>query len=724
MAELGSGPLLSRRGFLKVGALAGGGLVLGICLPCRAERAGTAEGASSAPVPKDLPALAPNAWIRIHADERIELVLARSEAGQGVMTSLPMLLAEELEVGLDQIEVVMAPVAPIYSNRLLGAQATGQSTSARDAWTPLREAGAAARALMIAAAAQVWEVPPSECRAQRGRVHHSDGVRSLSYGELAATASGLTPPELPALKSREAWTLIGTSQQRLDIPEKVSGAARFGLDVRLPGLLFATLYRCPAPGSRVRSWRAAQASKVPGVIDVLAVRNGIAVLADSTWAAMEGRRRLEVSCRPASDRSLDSRRIRSRLEIGLTGGSAVARRDGDVSRALESSAQQIEAVYEVGFQPHVCMEAMNCTADVRADRCALYVPTQAQEEARAVASEITGLPRERVSVHTSLLGGGYGRRLEQDFVVDAVELSMRARRPVQVVWTREDDFRHDYYRPMTLHRLRGGLDAEGRVIAWFHRVVGPSVLARLRPGEMHDSIDDFMVEGAADIPYKVADLRVEYRRADTPAPVGLWRGGGYAHNSFAAECFVDELAILAGRDPLALRRSMLGDSPRYARLLDRVVEIARWGETPRTGRARGLALVSAFGSLIAGVAEVSVEDGRARVHQVFCVADCGQVVHPELVRGQIESGVVYGLTAALKGEITFTDGLVDQSGFDGYPLLRFDEMPEIRVDILPSDADPGGVSGLAVPVVGPAVANALRLLTGKAARSLPIRLSA
>ncbi|NEX20343.1 xanthine dehydrogenase family protein molybdopterin-binding subunit [Thiorhodococcus mannitoliphagus] len=713
MADAANGPGLSRRTLLKVGLMASGGLAFGFRLDA------SADVETTSPPPGEL---APNAWIRIYPDDRIELMLARSEEGQGVMTALSMLIAEELEVGLDQVRVVMAPVAPAYKNRLLGEQATGQSTSVRDAWVRLRDAGATARTLLIRAAASRWQVPTSECHAQRGAVHHSDGLRHLSYGALVEVAAGLAPIEQVALKSPERWRLLGTSPQRLDVPEKVRGRAGFGLDVRLPGLLFATLYRCPTPGSRVQAWVAAEAMRVPGVQDVFAVRSGVAVLADSTWAAIKGRDKLDVSCRPSSNPRLDTQRIEARLRIGLKGRSAVARKRGNVSAALASAAQEIEAIYQIGFQPHACMEPISCTADVRSSTCSLYVPTQAQEAARAVACQMTGLPSERVTVHTSFLGGGYGRRLEQDFVAEAVELSKAARRPVQVLWTREDDFRHDYFRPMTLHRLRGGIDDQGQVTAWFHRVVGPSVLARLKPEAIRDGIDGAMVEGAADLPYEIPALRVEYRRADTPAPIGLWRGGGYAHNCFAVECFIDELASLTGRDPIAMRRQLLVGRVRQQKLLDHVE--ARFGlsATPPDGRARGLALVSAFASHIAQVAEVSIEAERIKVHRVLCAVDCGSVLHPELVRSQIRSGIAYGLTAALKGEITFTDGEVDQLGFDAYPLLRFDEMPEVVVDLLPNEADPGGVSGLAVPGIAPAVANAVRVLTGKSIRSLPIRL--
>lgn len=713
MADAEHRPGLTRRALLKVGLAAGGGLALGVWLDADAQSDPAAPAATE---------LAPNAWIRLFADGRVELMLARSEMGQGVMTALPMLIAEELEVGLDQIEVVMAPVAPVYENALLGAQATGYGTSVRDAWDKLREAGAVARILMIQAAASVWQVPVSECRAQRGSVHHSDGIRRLPYGALVAVAAGLEPGAGIAPKSPDGWHLIGTAPQRLDVPAKVLGRADFGLDVRLPGLRYATIYRCPVLGARVEGWRDAAALKVRGVRDVFAVQSGVAVLADSTWAALVGREKLAVSCRPSENRRLDSRRIEARLRIGLKGRSAVARKQGDVSDALAKAAREISAVYQVGFQPHGCMEPMNCTADVRADACDLHVPTQAQEAARALACRITGLEPEQVAVHTTFVGGGYGRRLEQDFVADAVELSQAARCPVQLIWTREDDFRHDYFRPMTLHRLRGGVDAQGQVTAWFHRVVGPSVLARVAPERIRDGIDDAMVEGAVDIPYAIPAARVEYRRADTPAPIGAWQGGGYSHNSFAVECFLDELAGLAGQDPVAIRRQLLAESPRQLKLLDHVEGRFGWGEPTQPGRARGLALVSAFGSQIAQVAEVSIADGRVLVHRVQCAVDCGHVVHPEIVRSEILSGIAYGLTAALKGEMTFTDGQVDQLGFDAYPLVRFDEMPDVVVDLLPSAAEPGGVSGLAVAGIGPAVANSVRALTGQPIRTLPIRL--
>lgn len=517
MADARATTGLTRRDLLKSIALSGGGLALGWVWPARAET-------NEPPAPSRLE---PNAWISLHADGRIELRLARAEMGQGVMTALAMLLAEELEAGLDQIRIEPAPVAPVYTNHLLGEQATGGGTSTRDAWETLREAGAVGRQLMITAAARTWGVPESDCRARRARVHHADGSRSLGYGELAATAARLPVPSVVELKSKSDWTLIGTSQRRLDTPLKVRGAARFGLDVRRPGMLHATIERCPVIGAEVSAWSGQAARAVPGVIDIFAVRHGIAVVAESSWAALAGRARLEVDYRPRVNTAVATERLHSRLRIGLNGRAPVAFKAGDVSQALATAALEVEAIYEVPFQAHACMEPMNCTADVRPDGCDIHVPTQSPAATLELAQRLTGLPPERIRVHTTFLGGGHGRRRELDFVHDAVELSQRLGRPVQVIWTRADDLQHDYYRPMTLHRLRGGLDAAGEPVAWFHRVVGPSVLARRDPARLRDGIDPLMIDGATSLPYRFAHRRLEYRRADTPVPIGLWRGDGH-----------------------------------------------------------------------------------------------------------------------------------------------------------------------------------------------------
>lgn len=710
MADARATTGLTRRDLLKSIALSGGGLALGWVWPARAET-------NEPPAPSRLE---PNAWISLHADGRIELRLARAEMGQGVMTALAMLLAEELEAGLDQIRIEPAPVAPVYTNHLLGEQATGGGTSTRDAWETLREAGAVGRQLMITAAARTWGVPESDCRARRARVHHADGSRSLGYGELAATAARLPVPSVVELKSKSDWTLIGTSQRRLDTPLKVRGAARFGLDVRRPGMLHATIERCPVIGAEVSAWSGQAARAVPGVIDIFAVRHGIAVVAESSWAALAGRARLEVDYRPRVNTAVATERLHSRLRIGLNGRAPVAFKAGDVSQALATAALEVEAIYEVPFQAHACMEPMNCTADVRPDGCDIHVPTQSPSATQELAQRLTGLPPERIRVHTTFLGGGHGRRRELDFVHDAVELSQRLGRPVQVIWTRTDDLRHDYYRPMTLHRLRGGLDTTGEPVAWFHRVVGPSVLARRDPARLLDGIDPLMIDGATSLPYRFAHRRLEYRRADTPVPIGLWRGDGHSHNAFATECFLDELARAGGRDPLELRRHLLAERPAHLALLDRLAE--HWAAPVPEGRGRGLALVEAAGSRLALMADVTIEAGRVRAQRFVAVLDCGQVVNPDSVRAQIESGIVFGLTATLKGAITFSAGRVEQTGFGDYPLLRFDEMPEIESILIDSDAPPGGVSPIATPAVAPAVANALLALLGRPFRTLPIRL--
>lgn len=709
--------LLTRRELLKVGALAGGGLVLGIALTGR----GRAETADAPALSPETP-FAPNAWIRIHGDGRIVLEVARSEMGQGVMTSLCMLIAEELEVPLGRVQTEFAPADPAYVNRLLGQQATGGSTSVREAWTNLREAGAVARDLLVRAAALTWRVPESECRARDARVAHADGKRSLSYGELAALAATLPVPDSAFLKEASEWRLIGTDQPRLDTPDKVAGRARFGIDVRLPGMVFASIERCPIFGGRVRRWDAAAAKASPGVIDVLKVDSGIAVVARDTWSALRARQALKVEWDPVGNGRVDSAAIRLRFRKALEKRGTVARSEGDAKAVLALAATQVEAEYEVPFQAHACMEPMNCTARVTADRCEVYVPTQAQTRTMETVRRLTGLREGQIAVHTTYLGGGFGRRGEQDFVEDAVSLAKRIGRPVQVVWTREDDIRHDFYRPMTLNRMRGGIDGHGNVVAWFHRIVGPSILARIRPAAIRDGIDPTSVEGAANLPYAIPNQRVEYRRADTPVPVGFWRSVGSSQNAYVAECFLDELARAAGRDPYELRRALLAGKPRHLKVLELAAVRGGWGEPAPEGRARGIALAESFGSIVAQVAEISIGDDRqVRVHRVTCAIDCGQVVNPETVRAQMRSGIVFGLTATLKGAITLSRGRVEQGNFDDYPILRANEMPAIEVHIVPSTEDPGGVGEPGTPPIAPAVANAVFAATGQTVRSLPIR---
>lgn len=703
----------SRREFLKVGALAGGGLLIALQLPTtsRVEAASAKEGS----------AFAPNAWIRIQGDGQILIEVARSEMGQGVMTSLPMLIAEELEVGLDQVTARFAPVDEAYTNRLIGQQLTGGSTSIRDAWTKLREAGALAREMLIAAAAEAWGVEPDQCRAESGRVHHDASRRQLGYARLAARAARQPVPDGVFLKEPEEFKLIGTRQARLDTSLKVNGAARFGGDVRLPDMLFASVLRCPVFGGTLARLDAQKAKAVEGVHAVLPISTGVAVVAENTWAALQGRERLEVEWDSGEAAGVSSESIREQFRQRLSRPGSVARSEGDTEAALRRAAKTVEAVYEAPFQAHACMEPMNCTADVGDKGCDVWVPTQAQTRTQETAVRITGLPAERVRVHTTFLGGGFGRRGEQDFVTDAVELSQRLKWPIQVIWSREDDIQQDYYRPVTYNRLRAGLGEDGRLLAWEHYLVGPSILSRVAPPAVKDGMDRTSTEGAANIPYAIANIRVEYGLENTPVPVGFWRSVGSSQNAFVTECFLDEVAAAAGQDPVALRRRLLAGAPRHKAVLELAAAKAGWGEPLPSGRHRGIAVAESFGSFVAQVAEVSVSAEGVRVHRVVCAVDCGAVVNPDTIEAQMESGIVYGLTATLKSAIRIDGGRVAESNFHDFPLLRMDEMPRVEVHIMDSNENPGGIGEPGTPPIAPAVANAVFAATGKPVRGLPIR---
>ena len=702
-----------RRRLLKVGVAAGGGLLIGFHLPL-ASRAGAAEAADSEFVP--------NAWIRIDPDDRVTLRVASSEMGQGVYTSIPMLLAEELEADWARIQVEMAPADKAYTNPLIGQQLTGGSTAIRAFWTPLRQAGAAGRELLIRAAAQTWNVKDDECRAENSVVIHKASGRRLRYGELVAKAAKLPVPSTVFLKEPSEFKLIGKATPRRDTPLKVNGSATFGMDVKHDGLLTAVVARCPVFGGKLKKFDADKSRGVKGVRQVLAIHSGVAVVADSFWAAKHGRDALVVEWDEGPNAKQSSAGIRKNLEQALKRKGVVARNDGDTVKALKAAAKTLHADYEVPYLAHACMEPMNCTAFATKTGCELWVPTQAQTGAQFVASKITGLPPEKIKVNTTFLGGGFGRRSEQDFVAEAVELSMRTGAPVKVVWTREDDMQHDVYRPATLNRLTAALDKDGQPLAWRHDIAGPSIFARVFPNNIKNGIDNTSVEGAANLPYAIPNLHVSWVMENGSVPVGFWRSVGSSQNAYVTECFIDELAHAAGKDPFEFRRTLLARHPRHLGVLQLVAQKAGWDTPPAGGRAHGIAVAEAFGSYCAQVAEVSVERGQVRVHRVVCAIDCGTVVNPDTVVAQMESAIVYGLTAALKGEIVIRDGHVQQSNFNDYPLLRMDEMPEIEVHIVKSIEAPGGVGEPGTPPIAPAVANAVFRLTGKPVRKLPIRI--
>jgi len=702
-----------RRRFLKVSAVAGGGLLIGFHLPL-ANRAGAAEAAG-----KDF---APNAWIRIDANDTVTLRVASSEMGQGVYTSIPMLLAEELECDWSRIKVEMAPADKAYTNPLIGQQLTGGSTAVRAFWTPLRRAGAVGRELLIRAAAQTWKVKEDECRAENGVVAHKTSQRKARYGELAAKAATLPVPSEVFLKEPGEFKLIGKSTARLDTPLKVNGSAVFGTDVKLPGLLTAVVARCPVYGGKPKKFDATKAKNVPGVRQVLSIHSGIAVVADSFWAAKQGREALVVEWDEGTHAKLDSAAIRLQLERALKKKGVNARNEGDAAKALKAAAKRIEAVYEVPYLAHACMEPMNCTAVVKKkDSCELWVPTQNQTGTQFVAAQITGLPPEKIKVNTTFLGGGFGRRSEQDFVAETVQLAMATGAPVKLMWTREDDMHHDYYRPATLNRLSATLDKDGMPLAWRHEIAGGSIFSRVFPSSIKNGIDNTSVEGAANLPYAIPNLQVTWVMENGVVPVGFWRSVGSSQNAYITECFLDEVAAAAGKDPYEYRRALLAKHPRHLGVLELAAQKAGWGTPLPAGRTRGIAVAEAFGSYCAQVAEVSMERGQVRVLRVVCAIDCGMVVNPDTVVAQMESGIVYGLTAALKGEITIKNGRVEQDNFHDYPLLRIDEMPDIEVHIVKSSEHPGGVGEPGTPPIAPAVANAVFAATGKPVRRLPIR---
>jgi isoquinoline 1-oxidoreductase beta subunit len=700
-----------RRDFLKVSALAGGGLMIGFVLPACGKRkaAGSAVGGM------------PNAWLRIGGDNRITILVDRSEMGQGVYTALPMLLAEELEVSLAAIAVEAAPPGPAYVNQAIGVQITGGSTSVREAWDKLRQAGAAARVMLVQAAAAAWGVDVAECRVEGGQVLNAEGD-ALTYGEVAEAASKLPVPKDVPLKAASEFKLIGTRAQRTDSAGKVDGSAQFGLDVKLPGMLHAALAQCPAMGGTARSVDAAAAEAMPGVRHVLTTASGVVVVADHFWQARQARDAIKIEWDAGVKGGLDTKGIKATLARAAVPGSGLpVRAEGDAAAAISGAHKAIRGVYSLPLLAHATLEPMNCTADVRADGCDLYVGTQWQDMAQTTAAKAAGLDPAQVRVHTTLLGGGFGRRIDVDFIPAAVEASKAAGRPVKLIWTREDDMTHDYYRPPAHTVVAGTLDAEGRLDAWQMHIVSPSVTARVFPSAVADPkvADPFAVEGAQNFPYHASHVAVDYLRQEVGVDVGYWRSVSHALNCFVVESFMDELALAAKQDPFEFRRGLLGKQPRFRRVLEEAAAMAGWGKAP-AGRHQGIALMEGYGSYLAQVAEISVAGGRLTVHRVCCAVDCGHMVNPAIVESQVESGIIFGLTAALWGEITLANGRVQETNFDRYRLMRLNEAPVIEVKLLASEEAPGGIGEPSTAVVAPAVCNAIFAASGRRLRELPI----
>jgi len=699
---------VSRRDFLKTGAAAGGALLLGVALPSsRAQAAGTTS--------------MPNAWVKIGSDDSITILSARSEMGQGVYTALPTLVAEELEVDLAKIKVEIAPAGPPYINSLLGGQITGGSTSIVEGYDKLRVAGAQARTMLVSAAAQKWAVDPSACRASAGAVQGPGGQKA-TYGELAEAASKLPVPQDVKLKAHKDSRYVGKPVNRLDSAAKIDGTAEYGIDVKLPGMLYASLAQCPVIGGKVASLDDARAKAMPGVKHVVKITDGVAVVADSWWQAKTARDALVIKWDEGAGRTLSSEGISAGLKAAAAKPGAVIKKLGDVDAGGKGAAKSLQADYELPFLAHAPMEPMNFTADVQKDSCLVYGPTQFQQLAQGIAAQVTGLKPEQVTVKTTFLGGGFGRRIDVDFVAQAAEISKAiGGGPVKLVWTREDDMTHDFYRPTSFHQMAGALDAQGRPIVLKFHLTSPSVTSRLFPPVVKYGVDPFMTEAAAvpyDIPNQLADVVIH----DTGLRVGYWRSVSHALNSFAYESFIDELAHAAGKDPYEFRRALLEKQPRLKHVLELAATKSGWGTKPAAGRARGIALMEGYGTSMAQVAEVSVTGNKVRVHRVTVAADPGRMVNPNIVRQQLEGSIIYGLSAALYGEVTLKDGRVQQTNFHNYPVVRMPDSPAIDIHLVDSDEKPAGIGEPGTALISPAVANAVFAATGKRLRKLPLRL--
>jgi isoquinoline 1-oxidoreductase subunit beta len=708
---------LSRREMLRTSAVSAAGLVIAFHVP-RAARAQPAP-------PKTLPK--PNAFLRIGSDDSVTILLAHSEMGQGIWTGLAMVVAEELECDWSKVRCEHAPAAPTYAHPAFGIQMTGGSSTTWSEFERYRQVGAMAKDMLVRAAAARWKVAPAACRVANGVVSH--GKQQLSFGKLAETAMALAPPRTVKLKDPKDWKLIGTEVRRLDTPEKITGKAQFGIDVQFPGLRVALVARPPAFGAKLARFDGAAALKVPGVERVVRTANGVAVVAKHYWAAKLGRDALQIDWTPPEGGGLDTVKQMAEFRATARKPGAIVVERGKIDAALAGAKTRLEAEYEVPYLAHAPMEPLNATVKIDGDRCEIWTGTQFQGGDQMAAAQILGITPDKVTIHTTFLGGGFGRRANPvaDFVSEAVIVAKAAGVPVKVVWTREDDMHGGFYRPSYLHRIRTGLDDSGRPVAWDHVVVGQSILAGtpLEPMLVKHGIDETSVEGLAGSPY-LADagaLRVSLHSPRTPVTVLWWRSVGNTHTAFAMEGMIDEAAHAAGQDPLAYRLALLKDKPRHAAALKLAADKAGWGTPPPAGRARGLAVHESFLSVVAQVVEVSIENGQIRVHSVSCAVDCGTPVNPLGIEAQIQGSIAYGLSAVLHGKLTLVGGRVQESNFHDYPVLRMFEMPRVSVHIIPSKERMGGIGEPATAPIAPAVANAVYALTKQRLRSLPLRLA-
>lgn len=733
----------SRRRFIKLGIFAGSVLVVGAYLRFGGEVQKDPDDVWDT----DPAAFAPNAWLRINKDNTVTVRINHSEMGQGVTTALAMIVAEELDADWSKITVEFAPAEAIYKNPRFNGQLTAASTSVRTSWDILRNAGACAREILVAAAAMKWKVPVSTCQAFKGEVIHYPSGSTIGFGELTTTAAGLPLPKSVRLKNTNQFNFVGQRIPRLDTAEKIDGRAVFGIDVHFTGLLIATVVHPPVFASKLQKLQSRQALRMPGVRHIVEIDSGVAVVADTFWQAIQGADELAIEWESGGLSNVSSQSIRRDWIGRVKEEGKKIFSSNDIEKSLAGAVKTIDAAYELPYMAHATPEPMNCTAHVRNDGCDIWAPTQSQEGAQEIAARITGLSYDKINVYTTYLGGGFGRRIEVDCVAEAVQISKAVKAPVKVIWTREEDMRHDVYRPATYNVLRAGLNDQGLPVAWTHKIIGPDHMAQRLPGLIPSTLPYFVprgvrniitplakkilpsvvpgekaTEGAAPLSYAIDAVQVNFLNSDPGIPTGFWRSVAYSQNVFIVESFMDEIAFAAGRDPVNLRYELLIKDLRLRHVLELAAQKAGWGRRQQTDKYQGVAVLNFHDTRLCFVADVTVNThGRIRVHRVVCAVDCGIVVNPKIVEAQMEGGIAFGLSAALKGRITIAKGRVEQSNFDDFPILRMDEMPIVEVHLVKNRHSPSGIGESAVPLIAPAVANAIFAATGKRIRKLPIR---
>ncbi|HXJ08571.1 MAG TPA: xanthine dehydrogenase family protein molybdopterin-binding subunit [Burkholderiales bacterium] len=698
--------MTTRREFLKSSAAMTGGLVIGVSLPVKNLAYAAADPS------------AVNAWVKVAPDNTVTILVARSEMGQGVVMALPTLVAEELDVDIYKVKVDFAPPGEVYINGMLGGQITGGSTSVRDGWEKLRVAGAQARMMLVQAAADQWKTDPSKCKVSNGVISYQG--KKLTYGQVAQAAAKLTPPKDVKLKDPKNFKYVGKPLKRLDTYGKTNGSTVFGIDVRLPGMLYASIAQCPVIGGKVQSVALDQAGvrDMPGVKNVVQVSDGVAVVADSWWRARQARDKLQIQWDEGPNKSLSTAGVYQQLSDAMSKPAAQVKTEGNVEQAIAGAAKKLDVTYEMPFLSHSPLEPMNFTADVRPDGALLIGSIQFQQMALGMAAGITGLKPEQITIKTTYLGGGFGRRIDLDYMAQAVEISKAIGKPVKLVWTREDDMTHDFYRPASLTRMTGGLDASGKPVALSLKMSSPSVTTRLFPQIVKDGIDPLQTEAIL-VPYDIPNQSVGTVIHDTGLRVGYLRSVSHALNVFANESFIDEMAAAAGKDPYQFRLGLLGKQPRFANVLKIAADKGGWGKALPKGHAHGIALMEGYDTYMAQVVEASIEKGAIKVHRVVVAVDLGRMVNPNIVKQQLESNIVFGLQVAKYGNITLENGRVQQTNFHQYQLPRMSETPKIELHIVQSNEKPGGIGEPGMACFSPALGNALFKLTGKRQRKMP-----